>query len=487
MIRSIKCNACGNEIPIEEAFFQDEKEQFQLDIQQKKVAIQKAMEKLAQGREEIDLKIKEAREQYSAKLEKDREKIRSEVEEKMNRDFHNKIDILQREVDEKTKKIKNLQSWEYEVAKREEALEDEMRKFELKMKQKVDKEKQRLFEEAQQYVKDEFQTKMRFLEEEIAVKDKKIRKAEVVELELIKQKNEIEEKKRTLELEVVRKVEQKEKEIREKERERMLQENKVKDLEKDKQIQMMLKKIDNLQKSAVQKSQQFQGAVLQDNLLEILRNAFPLDNIERIPPGIKGADIIHDVIGGKRQECGRIVIESKNTKTWQDGWTLKLKHDGRKVKGDVYIIVTSTLPEDIKTFGFKNGVWVTNPDSFINLVHVIRAFIFKLHIKMVASTGQSKKAEALYKYLCGTEYRDHIEEITETLSIMTAGLNSEKNVITKIWGEREKHIDFIRNNIAMFYGEIQGIIGKEVKEVRPFQLLSLETNNIKQPVNQIMQ
>jgi Uncharacterized protein conserved in bacteria (DUF2130) len=51
---------------------------------------------------------------------------------------------------------------------------------------------------------------------------------------------------------------------------------------------------------------------------------FPNDKIERIGRGVKGADIVHEVMDGAKA-AGRVIYESKNTSIWQNGFIAQAK------------------------------------------------------------------------------------------------------------------------------------------------------------------
>jgi len=108
---------------------------------------------------------------------------------------------------------------------------------------------------------------------------------------------------------------------------------------------------------------QIQGEVQENDLKEVLRQNFFTDLIEDVPTGIKGADLVQTVRNNFSQKSGVILWESKNTKVWSDGWLKKLKDDQAEIKADLCVLVTQSMPKDIETFGFKNGVWVTSYPS----------------------------------------------------------------------------------------------------------------------------
>jgi hypothetical protein len=51
------------------------------------------------------------------------------------------------------------------------------------------------------------------------------------------------------------------------------------------------------------------------------------------------------------KECGKIIYESKRTKTWNNNWLEKLKTDKRSRGADIAILVTQVFPKDMERFG----------------------------------------------------------------------------------------------------------------------------------------
>ena len=63
------------------------------------------------------------------------------------------------------------------------------------------------------------------------------------------------------------------------------------------------------------------------------------------------------------QECGLILYECKDAKSWNERWIEKLKEDMRIGKADVAVIVSTILPKYIEKFGKKDGIWIDNYSS----------------------------------------------------------------------------------------------------------------------------
>ena len=88
---------------------------------------------------------------------------------------------------------------------------------------------------------------------------------------------------------------------------------------------------------------------------------FPIDEIEPVPKGEFGGDVLHRVIGSGGHTGGTILWETKRTRNWSDVWLIKLREDQRAAKAEIAVIVTQTLPKGVETFEMLDGVWVTHP------------------------------------------------------------------------------------------------------------------------------
>jgi hypothetical protein len=56
---------------------------------------------------------------------------------------------------------------------------------------------------------------------------------------------------------------------------------------------------------------------------------------------------------------------------------------------------------------------------------------------------------------------------------MKSDLDSEKRAMGKIWAKREKQIERVIHNISGMYGDMQGIIGASLPEIKSLELKGL--------------
>ncbi|HBT97142.1 MAG TPA: DUF2130 domain-containing protein [Desulfobulbaceae bacterium] len=228
--------------------------------------------------------------------------------------------------------------------------------------------------------------------------------------------------------------------------------------QKDKTLADALRVNEELKRKIEQGSQQSQGEVAELNLEEELAKAFIYDTVEPVPKGIRGADVIQKVRNSAGKDCGKIVWEVKNTKAWSEGWVQKLKDDQREIRADVAIIVSSVLPEGVKTFAPRDGVWVCDSHLAIPLALIIRDKLEAIAREKGLAVGKNEKMEILYQYLTGVQFRQRIEAIVEAFSSMEQDIAKEKKYFTKKWASQEMQIKKILTNTIGVYGDIDGMV-----------------------------
>lgn len=344
------------------------------------------------------------------------EVLTSQIEAKLNKEFKEK------EID-----IKNTLKKENEVilAKKE----DELKKQLLKqLSQESDGEK-------------------KLLEKQLQEKDIKLQKANENELSLRKEKNKLEEDKKDFKIEKQRQLDAERKSIMQEASKKATEEQHYVIAQLKKQLSDATKVKDELARKLEQGSQQSQGEVLELELEDMLRAEFIYDDISPVPKGINGADVIQTVKTKNGIECGKIIWESKKTKSWTQGWIQKLKDDQRSIKAEIAVIVSSVLPEGVEGGACRDGVWVCNIKSAISIATALRYALETVSGAKRMLAGKNDNKEILYNYLTGTGFAQKIQTIAETFMSMGGDLVKERNVQEKIWAEREKQINKIKTNI----------------------------------------
>jgi len=301
-------------------------------------------------------------------------------------------------------------------------------------------------------------------------KDRKLREMQEQELLLRKRQRDLEDRERQLQLELERKLTEERTRIWNDAAAKLAEEHRLKDAEKDRQINEMLRQIEELKRRAEQGSQQAQGETLEVELENLLRATFRTDDIQPVPKGVRGADVIQHVRTALGNFCGTILWESKRTKHWSDGWIQKLKDDQREMKANVAVIVSAVLPKEIKHIGNIDGVWVCDFAAAEGLALALRGGLVELARTRASLAGKGEKMELVYNYLASQDFRQRVEAIVESYAALTEDLENEKRAMERIWAKREQQLKRGVKNMAGLYGDLQGIIGSALPPVPKLEL-----------------
>jgi hypothetical protein len=371
-------------------------------------------------------------------------------------------DITQREA--------QLHQQQEEARKRDEELSKARLDLEAEVTRRTQTKVRDLEARAKADAEQALEARLKDLSEAVTRKDQDLQQFRELELGLRKKQRELEAAVLDADLKVQRTLAEERSKIREDAEARTQESHRLKDLEKDKLIQDLKSALDDMKRKADQGSMETQGEVLELDFEERLRRMFHLDDIQPVPRGIRGADLVQMVRNPVGADCGSIIWETKNTKAWSHGWISKLKDDMAETRASLAILVTVALPEGIARFGQVDGVWVSDPLSALPLAAALRQQLLQLERERQASTGKSVKMEMLYAYLAGNEFKGRVEGIVEAFTSLQDQLQRERRAMEKNWKEREKQIERVIKNTVGLYGDMQGIIGGQIPIIEALEL-----------------
>src|ERR1700737_3154580 len=361
--------------------------------------------------------------------------------------------VAERARAESRAEIEKLQT---SLTRKERELQERERNVDAAVQERVAAEAARIEKEVQEKTRGSLSVEIQDLKNQLAETATQRDTAQKAELEARKRARELDERAKNLDLEAARKIDAGRQKTQEEATRRADEQYQLRLAEKEKQIQDAKKANEELRRKLEQGSQQLQGEVLELQLEEMLRSAFPTDHVEAVPKGVNGADLIHKVLSRSGRVCGTIVWESKRTKAWSDGWVPKLKDDQRKLAAEIAVLVSEVLPKDCSTFTHMNGIWVTSSQCAISLGAVLRMQLMQIASARAAAAGAKQKSEILYEYVVGsTEFRHRVEAIAEAF----IGLQEERRAAQRQWAKREKQIEQVISNTAGMYGELQALTG----------------------------
>ncbi len=364
------------------------------------------------------------------------------------------------------------------LAERERKLADEKADLERRAKsiqdevaRKLDAERNGLLSAATKRAEEKLALELKDLRDQLADQRAKLKAAQDAELDLRKKQRELEEAKGTLELEVARRLDAERAKIAETARVQAVETERLKLADKEKIITDLQREIQNLKQKAEQGSVQLQGETLEITLEQDLREAFACDEITEVKKGLRGADVLQRVRTNAGLDCGAILWEAKRARNWSGEWPEKLKDDQREAKAELAVLVTTCLPEGVRGIGHVDGVWACEPAFAPVLAAALRQGLVSTAMQRLQDTNRADKMARLYDYLCGVEFRQHVEAVVESFQGLQDQLAAEQRAFARQWREREEQVRKAITHTAMLYGGIQGIAGRDaLPEIQSLQL-----------------
>jgi hypothetical protein len=355
-------------------------------------------------------------------------------------------------------------------------LEASRSEFEHQVKAAVEKERESLSskirDEAQQSVAIELADR----DQQLGAARAKVKEFESLELDLRRKARELEERAEKQELEVMRKLDEERKSIREAALKENDEQSALKLAERDHKIEALARQLQEAQRKLEQGSQQTQGDVQEVALESLLAETFPNDVIERVGKGANGGDLLHHVFDHNGRECGTILWESKRTKRWDGGWIGKAIADQQEAKATCVCIVTAAMPDGADHIGECSNVWISSWKCARSAALALRRVLIEASQARRATDGQHSKMELVYNYLSGPEFRNRVQGLIEPYLEMEKDLQSEMRAWHSRLKRRRKQLDRAMMSMTGLYGDLQGIIGSSLQEIEGMSLLALESS-----------
>ncbi len=347
----------------------------------------------------------------------------------------------------------------------EKELRGKMLDWQKKKEEEFEKQKSVLVADTQKKVLEESSSQVKALQEEAKLKTQQLQELQKKELDLLRDKNALEEKQKNMEMEIEKRFLEKRKEIEETTIKREQEMFDLKTKEYKLQMEQQQKLIEELRRKSEQGSMQLQGESQEILLEEILKEHFPFDIIEEVGKGVEGADCRQLVRNNSGVVCGSIIYESKRTKAWSNNWIDKLKADKRSSSSDVAILVSQVFPKDMEKFGEKDGVWICNFNEVSSVAYLLRNGIIKIHEAQKSQENKGDKMQLLYNYLTGNEFRGQVEAIVEGFMSLKQSISKERIQMEKTWKEREKQLEKVLLSTSGLYGSVKGIAGASISDI----------------------
>jgi len=327
-----------------------------------------------------------------------------------------------------------------------------------------------LTEQIKQTIMSEQSTAMEAMRKELEAKSEQVKELNNSKVEIERLKREKDELSSKIQIETQLAFTKELLSEKEKITKQLQDENELKFKEKEKQLDDQKKLIEEMKRKADQGSMQLQGEVQELAIEEWLASQFPFDTIGEVKKGAFGADCVQVVHTREVQNCGTICYESKNTKAWSSDWVGKLKQDMLRANADIGVLVTSVYPAGMERMGFVDSVWVCSLDEFKGSVSLLRQSLITTQKAVQKEDNKADKMSLLYSYLTGNEFAMQLGTIVDGFIVMQEELEKEKRSLMASWKRRQKLIDGVLANTTEMYGSLQGIAGNAISHIKALEL-----------------
>ncbi len=216
--------------------------------------------------------------------------------------------------------------------------------------------------------------------------------------------------------------------------------------------------LQDMQRKLEGKSANELGEGSEIDLFEQLRETFAGDRIQRVPKGVNGADVIHEVIHNGKV-CGKIVYDAKNRNAWQNEFVTKLRADKIAQAADHAILSSNKFPKDTAHVHYQDGVIVASPARVVAIVQLLRDQVMRMHELRVSKEGREQKSLEIYAFITSEHCKALLDQVETQAGRMLELDSKEQEAHRRLWDQRKKLINSVQKARSDLVFEIDRIIG----------------------------
>jgi len=376
----------------------------------------------------------------------------NQFEDSIKKDLQSEMRRREDELLEKREEHKTLS---LELEKKQEDVDSLIKES---VKTQLLKREQTLKDSIRKEVQEEKTLQLEELEDELNKKSRQLIELNQVKSKMKRLSREFEEREAKIHLEKEQELSDRLASAKISMKEQIQMESFLKVKEREDVIKSLKNKLTDAQNRIEQGSMQLQGEAQELVLEELLRDTHNLDLIEEVKKGANGADCIQTVKLQSGIKAGKIIYESKNTKSWSNNFIKKLKQDNLIAKADIMVIVTKTMPKETnEKYLLMDGVWITTLNNVRDLSLLIRFGILKTYAVMITQEDKKDKMGLLYNYLTSEEFKATFTSILDGFKSLQDSHHDEQRKMQLLWKRRAKHLEQVLSSTIDFYGSIKGI------------------------------
>lgn len=403
---------------------------------------------------EIQSKLREEEQRKAADLAQAEVALRQRLEQQFKLDLEKQKQAAAKkareEADQEIKKV---------AAERDQAAKKlkEAQEREPEIRKQAQREIARQKQAAEKKANEDAEAKIKKVAAERDQIAKKLKDAQDREAEVVKKAQEDAEKQRQKDLTEQRQAFEKDKTLS------LLKQ----DAKFNREREALQKKMQLMDKQLQKKTANELGDGAEIDLFEALRESFSGDRINRIPKGQAGADILHEVLH-KGESCGRIIIDSKNRQSWQNGFVTKLRQDQVEAGAEHAILASNVFPAGKKEMCIESAVIVIAPARMVHMVQVLRKAMVAMHVMGLSLKERSSKMTRLYKLVTSESYSGKFSEAGQLARDILELDVQEKKTHDNVWKKRGTLATRINNVLREVETDVAAVIeGSDENEMPP--------------------
>lgn len=201
------------------------------------------------------------------------------------------------------------------------------------------------------------------------------------------------------------------------------------------------------------------GKEAEVDLLVELNKAFPTDDIDPVRRGVKGADIIHDILVDSK--CiGRIVYESKNVSNWNNNFIAQAKRYQTQYETPNVIVVSRSFPQKKRGLCIFKNIPIVDPHMAVCLAAIIREGICEIGHARATRVGRNDKANQLFDYILSAKFVTRFREIADSVDSLRGRQQKARDWHENAWHDESSLYDKIDARRREVDSQIKVIITK---------------------------
>ena len=228
------------------------------------------------------------------------------------------------------------------------------------------------------------------------------------------------------------------------------------DAENQKAAQALRKQVTELQRR-LEDAATRKPEVVDIDVFEQLKAAYPEDRALRLPRGEAGGDILLEV-KYKGATCGRIILDSRNRGNWQTTYAAKLRTDMVEQSADHAILSTLHFPRGAAEMCRHDDVLLVHPARVVELVGILRQALVRMHQTRLSHVERAEKKLKLYDHITSDLFRRKLADtgkLTQQLLDLDVEEVKEHNRVWKTRGGILKRLETVNSEVV---GEINDIV-----------------------------